>query len=1071
MQLKEIIIHNIASLKGTHKLQFSSEFFNDNLFAITGPTGSGKSTILAAISLGLFGSHYKDKLNTIELITLGEATGRCEVYFQYQGMKYKSVWEGTVLKSNGEPLQKPKIIRTLFRLTENSYEAINEKIEDILKLTFEQFCKTVILNQGEFNRFITSDFKERKEILERLADNNKLVQMNTKLREEINETKNQIENKQNWVAGRQHLSEENVQEITKRILLLTEELKIINVEFSSITQNHKKFQEIMNNLKTRGENLARRASLQEQLNGKIKDLNDCKLKSLGHQKIQEDAQQIFLKEEPQLRKADEALVKKQHLEENLLKANTSRNQKQSLIKQLIGEEILLLENLEQALKKKKTLTDQIHFRIFSPDEKKSLDSEINKLHQLNQDSLLANKELEFTDKDLALKLAAEIELTNDLSHIEKQLDSDKKLSLPTLASLIEIDRETDQHIIKLESVNAGLTSNLKYFPDIGRHFISAASINDNLNRDHKIIEEKSKKLEFYELALSISHCHDESQKTGHCVVCGHNFTATKLTPEIQLAIQGDLKQDKESLTNLKKELILKEEAGAKLIQLLATAENQNIDDFDKLLLNLKNKKLKNQQIIQEARTHENKLVLLIERQKTLLKSQTNFATEASNLKEKTNQLAKKIKSLLEQKKAIITSVESLIKDSFSEDSLSQLLNDIRISTEIDHLTQTGQIQENQLKNLNERKIAEQLLLKRNDEEANNLNTEISLKKQFIQEIVGDSNPRLVLQEKKAYIDQLNLTKNKLQDQLHQAELGVKDFEGRLKMSQEQVDAISIMIMSHFHQFKVEGQKLIQEKYKLWTINPQYLNFLNGILEKLDFTKSIDAIDVDSLTLIFNQATETLAAYSQYLKQTEKEVIEGKANLKTVEDQREQIIQALDLIEQKTKVLNRLKNLYDVIGKDEFRNFILSLIEKQLLILANGELKNLCNDRYELVQGTKRLNQGPEFYVIDKLSGGLRRNISTLSGGETFLISLAMALGLAEMTRGQAEIDSFFIDEGFGTLDQDAIEEVLEVLERMQTRGKQIGVISHIKSLTDRISVNIKLVKNSQGYSSLSIIQN
>lgn len=154
----------------------------------------------------------------------------------------------------------------------------------------------------------------------------------------------------------------------------------------------------------------------------------------------------------------------------------------------------------------------------------------------------------------------------------------------------------------------------------------------------------------------------------------------------------------------------------------------------------------------------------------------------------------------------------------------------------------------------------------------------------------------------------------------------------------------------------------------------------------------------------------------------------------------------------------------VIGKDEFRNFALGIIENRLIKKANLELNSLCEGRYKIIQASKKT--GHDFHIIDNWKGGLSRKISTLSGGETFLVSLAMALALSEMTRGQVEIESFFIDEGFGNLDNESIEDVLDVLSKVRSRGKQIGLISHIKTLTDRIPVNISISKSHLGESTV-----
>lgn len=1069
MQLKEIFITNIASLKGNHRLQFSPEFFHDNLFAITGPTGSGKSTILAAISLALYGSHYKDKLSTTELITLGEASGRAEIYFQYQGETYKSIWEGTVLKANGEPLAKPKIGRTLFRKSRDSFEAINQRIEDILKLSFEQFCKTVILNQGEFSRFINSDFKERKEILERLADNNKLAMMNIRLNEEMKEIRNIIENKQNWVAGRQHLTEENVKGINAKMISLKSDLQFYHQEFSELSKNHKKFLEILANLKSRADNVMRRTNLQEQLNGKNKELNEIKSKYQSEQKILDESLALFQKEEPELRLAAETLVKKLHLEENLAKANSSKVQKQNLLKQLINEEASLLESIDQNLKKKKQLSEQIKFRLLTPSEKGKIEIGLSNLTELKQQFSLAKKELELIEQELAQKDLTENQIKLELVNLKKQIDE----SQPLLVSSQNLSTETEelsQQILIMEASNVSLTSHLKYFKDIERSLISSEILGQLIETKKQVIREKNQKLEFYELAISINHCHGESLKAGSCVVCGQDYMAKVLKPEIRAAIQGDLKQEKILITDLEKELIFQEDAGFKINQLFVLNSIKTLHEFDFQLAELKKKKSQSLLLLEETRKQEQSLALLQERINNQKKNQAQFESQKQVLLEKISILQLKLKKIAHDKIEKIKAIETILETTFDESHTSELSIDLKISGEIDYLNQTGVLKDGQLKNLNERKIAEQLQIQNIEEETQKLGGEIAEKNVFLKNLIGEANPKILLQEKKSKLDLLTQVRNKTQEQLHQNELGVKDFEGRLKMAQEQIDALSNLIMSLFHQFRTESAALTKRELKLWRENATYSHFLKGILENLDLSKSLETIDLEAVVLIAGQASETLSSHNEFIRRIEKEVIEGEANLKTVADQQEQILTANKLIEEKTKILNRLKNLYDVIGKDDFRNFILGLIEKQLLILANSELKNLCNDRYELVQGTKKTSQ-TEFFVIDKLSGGHRRNIATLSGGETFLISLAMALGLAEMTRGQAEINSFFIDEGFGTLDQDAIGEVLDVLEKMQSRGKQIGVISHIKSLTDRISVNIKLVKNGQGHSHLEIIQN
>ena len=106
-------------------------------------------------------------------------------------------------------------------------------------------------------------------------------------------------------------------------------------------------------------------------------------------------------------------------------------------------------------------------------------------------------------------------------------------------------------------------------------------------------------------------------------------------------------------------------------------------------------------------------------------------------------------------------------------------------------------------------------------------------------------------------------------------------------------------------------------------------------------------------------------------------------------------------------------------------------------------------------------------VIDHYQSGEQRTTKNLSGGECFLVSLSLALGLSQMASKNVRIDSLFLDEGFGTLDEETLETALNTLASMQQDGKLIGVISHISQLKDRINTKISVEKSSNGRSTLS----
>lgn len=154
---------------------------------------------------------------------------------------------------------------------------------------------------------------------------------------------------------------------------------------------------------------------------------------------------------------------------------------------------------------------------------------------------------------------------------------------------------------------------------------------------------------------------------------------------------------------------------------------------------------------------------------------------------------------------------------------------------------------------------------------------------------------------------------------------------------------------------------------------------------------------------------------------------------------------------------------DATGK-KFSNFVQDLTLKQLLEYGNQRLIGF-SDRYLL----DTTNDSDGLKVIDTYMGNTKRSVSSLSGGETFKLSLALAFGLSDLAARNVSIESLFIDEGFGSLDPESLDQAISILENMQNdSNKSIGIISHVGELKDRIGTKIKLVRTGAGYSTIEI---
>ena len=148
---------------------------------------------------------------------------------------------------------------------------------------------------------------------------------------------------------------------------------------------------------------------------------------------------------------------------------------------------------------------------------------------------------------------------------------------------------------------------------------------------------------------------------------------------------------------------------------------------------------------------------------------------------------------------------------------------------------------------------------------------------------------------------------------------------------------------------------------------------------------------------------------------------------------------------------------------KYRNFAQGLTFELMVSHANRQLEKMT-DRYLLIRDEK---QPLELNVVDSYQAGEIRSTKNLSGGESFIVSLTLALGLSKMASQKVRVDSLFLDEGFSTLDEEALETALEKLSGLQQDGKLIGVIYHVSALKERISTQINITPVSGGHSSLS----
>jgi exonuclease SbcC len=207
------------------------------------------------------------------------------------------------------------------------------------------------------------------------------------------------------------------------------------------------------------------------------------------------------------------------------------------------------------------------------------------------------------------------------------------------------------------------------------------------------------------------------------------------------------------------------------------------------------------------------------------------------------------------------------------------------------------------------------------------------------------------------------------------------------------------------------------------------------------------------------------AHEQSLKIVRDEIAGCKHRLTEHAAARERIRERQSAIDAQNKACHRWDKLHALIGSADgkkYRNFAQGMTFELMVSHANRQLRKMT-DRYLLIRDAR---QPLELNVVDDYQGGEIRSIRNLSGGESFIVSLTLALGLSKMASRKVRVDSLFLDEGFGTLDEEALGTALDTLSGLQQDGKLIGIISHVAALKERISTQINITPVAGGRSRL-----
>jgi DNA repair protein SbcC/Rad50 len=1020
MKIKKIYLKNINSFKGEHRIDFSENpLASAGLFAIVGPTGAGKSTILDAITLALFNRIPRfDKLiskNSVasngSILTKGERECAVELTFSCKSGDFISKWSIEMNRNGNYNDYGMEIIdqRTQTPLPIKKSE-VPDKNKELIGLSYDQFIKSILLSQGEFAKFLKSGKDERGQLLEDITGTQIYRKLGKKAFEMAKE-KGQI-----------------LKDLRTNITTETRKLESAETEKNwqerklEIEDFIKKSEANLGVFKTKIDLKNTISSLAKSIDLKAQSLVLEQLKFEKFTQNQAHSLENHEKAEPfqtaivELTNQKKEIVALQNrLQQEAINLKNSQENLESFIQKIAN---LTVEEGEVSEENALQLLQTLRTKITELEKQKNELEGTKKANEAQIQNLLKN----IQDKSLNLDV---LKLSDEAILQIEALGQEQKLSIANDFLLVEMKNlEEIASQKQVFSEKYGLLNDLKQ--KVGQYILNSSDekkLNEQIKTQQNSIELEKPNLEkiqlvIFELEQKIKQLEVDKERLGQsynfekdrqtllkkdeaCPLCGsleHPFLSHYANNYVEIdqalnTAKNEEKLQQNTFNALNTKLISAENLLQNLKQQSQILSQNNAlikDEIETIKLSLKIEKVGNvEQISAQIKTIENQQNVLngIEQKNEKLKQLNEL-----------NQVCKTTKGLQNQ----YFLLENDLKKYFDGSNFDSVYTDL----------QTGF-----LTNQNAILSTQKSIISLEDElKPKELNFETE-------------KNSLELKVKKAGFGDLNICRSALLN------------SDAAKALREEKQALIIAIQTLSEQIKEQEAELKKNQKN-------------------------DDISIDFETL--HQQESTLKAT---LNETKEEALKLAISIGTQAKTIETIAQLNQelAISEKDNLKWELLDKYigDATGK-KFGTFAQGLTLARLIALANRRLIDL-SDRYLLAKPSGDQDDD-ELMIIDQYMGNEQRSVKTLSGGETFLISLSMALALSDLASKNIRLDCLFIDEGFGTLDPETLDLALNTLEKLQQEAqKNIGIISHVESIKERIATQIRLERNSRGFSSIFIV--
>lgn len=1121
MKIHSISVYNINSLKGSSTIDFTQSPLSDcGLFAITGPTGAGKTTLLDAMTLALYGEVPR-KADTESVMSHGCGECSAEVVFETAKGIYKAKWSARRARNKADG-KFQGVDRELsdWPSGENIFTKIaevNSRIQEITGLSKDQFLKSVLLAQGDFTAFLKAKPNERADILEKMTSTEEYRELSVRAFERKRKEEREMQRLNDLAGTIQVFSA--AEEAEKQTSLDEAETAIRSIQLKRSERLKEKEwiekgEELRRNLSlaqtahqdalNRKErevsafqkwnahqqilpfesDILRWRNAKEELNRLVVEINQSKvsIEKLNSEKLiaERDSslaieahatasenlilkrpalldavmqEQLIRTDEQQLKSLnDEIKLKRNQLTNSTKELDRIRKAQDDARAMLAGIKSWLTEHeadahLEPVLgvcREKVRLLDMV--RENAKGYKREIDSNASAVNAATEQENLASFKIEDTRKQLQDLLQSKLELGRTLSqwhHFARQMkiETEERLtennsSLQNVIQKIAGSEFFLQHHRSLQEGEPCPLCGSESHPNAGQDVSSIESSVKELKANRGIYEQDQKRfssdLQAFDLLLQTLSEFPEAEILSAEINRSNVSEVKKLHKSFQAlpAVEARLIAEESGATEQHAKAVSEKTKFAEALQHARSHFDGIVEDgkviagfFEEIaakhLLTLKpkeehliidqlEKRIKDhQQKRQESELISSKMP---ERESGIASAETTLASIQKEVSEKeslANSLAESISRRIEIVRATYPSTYS---------SPKAFLDDLEKKEKL--ASEKSLVAQNHLQKLQSELSAQQTVLdsrckNRDESEERFRQDEDNLSRR----LVGESLP-------------------------------------------EDITAAAAQLLDGAARAGLE--KLIRETEQAIFAAAQRERDIESGLRQHE-SQAVAESGRDEVVSAIAMLDENLTTENQKIGALRKELEANEAariQLQGLEAQ----------IGNQRLQLQRWRELSDLIGSangDSFVRFAQTISLEQLLRFANEHLRRL-SDRYQL-RGNAANPDDLRLMVEDGHLAGSVRDSRTLSGGESFLVSLGLALGLAEMASQSTRIDSLFIDEGFGTLDDAALDDAITTLETLQARGKMVGVISHVEQLKDRIQTQIVVTKKGNGFSTVTVV--